>query len=176
MSNDKNPKDLQADARQDEGGKPGRARPAVLPTDRRQGRRQGRRDHERPSQRQCPGGTVRHPIRVRWQDGRGTAGRDDLASRQAPRNPHSSFVPQGCARLPPGRQLPRLHGRDRRRKGARRLVQAHARGRHEGEEPERPSGEGPRDGHGTVGRRSASPGHVPRSHVAFLDSRQIMSG
>ena len=43
----------------------------------------------------------------------------------------ASLPPPG-ARLSPGRQLPRLHGRDRGRARAGALLQAHAGGRHEG--------------------------------------------
>ena len=70
-------------------------------------------------------------------DGRevdGASGRDHLAGRAAPRDHDPASLPPAGARLPAGRQLPRLHGRDRGRAGARRLLHPQAVRGDEGED------------------------------------------
>ena len=64
-------------------------------------------------------------------------GETHLAGRQPRRHRDpASLLPAG-ARLPPGRQLPRLHGRDRGRARAGRLLHPQAGRRHEGEDRDR---------------------------------------
>ncbi len=55
-----------------------------------------------------------------------------VANRQGTEIPHLCYTP--APGLPPRRQLPRLHGRDRGRARAGRLLHPQARGRHEGED------------------------------------------
>ena len=66
------------------------------------------------------------------------AGRDDLPRRKPPRYQAAAPVLPAQARLPAGRQLPRLHGRDRGRARARRKLHPHADRRHEGQDRDRP--------------------------------------
>ena len=66
------------------------------------------------------------------------AGRDDLPRRAPARHQAAASVLLAQARLPAGRQLPRLHGRDRRRARAGGKLHPHADARHEGEDPDRP--------------------------------------
>ena len=62
------------------------------------------------------------------------AGRDDLPRRTPARHQAAAPVLPAQARLPAGRQLPRLHGRDRGRARARRKLHPHAARRHEGQD------------------------------------------
>ena len=87
-----------------------------------------------------------HRVRARRPAGRGRPRRDHLGRRPAPGHPHPAPLPQARARLPSGRQLPRLHGRDRGRARAGRLLQAHARRGHEGEDRDRARHQGTRHG------------------------------
>ena len=64
--------------------------------------------------------------------------RDDLSRRAPPRHQAAASVLFAEARLPPGRQLPRLHGRDRRRARAGGKLHSHAVAGHEGQDPDRP--------------------------------------
>ncbi len=66
------------------------------------------------------------------------------------------------------RQLPRLHGRDRGRARAGRLLQAHAVRRHEGEERQPARGRRAEDGDGAPGRRSARARDLARSGFEIL--------
>ena len=66
------------------------------------------------------------PVYARRRRGRGAAGRDDLAGRRPARRRDPASVLAAEARLPRRRQLPRLHGRDRGRAGARRVVHPQA--------------------------------------------------
>ena len=61
-------------------------------------------------------------------------GRDDLGRGQARRHAHPPSLPRRPARLPARRQLPRLHGRDRRRARAGRLVHPQAGRGHGGQD------------------------------------------
>ncbi len=81
--------------------------------------------------------------------------RDHLAGREAPRHGHPASVLLAGARLSRRRQLPRLHGRDRRRARARRVVHPHAGARHEGEDATAPRRDRAQDGVRAAGRRSA---------------------
>ena len=64
--------------------------------------------------------------------------RDDLPRRAPPRHQAAAPVLLAEARLPAGRQLPRLHGRDRGRARAGGKLPPHADARHEGQDPDRP--------------------------------------
>ena len=68
----------------------------------------------------------------RRRRGRGQRRRDHLAGRPAPRRRHPASLLLARARLPARRQLPRLHGRDRGRARAGRLLPAQADAGHEG--------------------------------------------
>ncbi len=76
--------------------------------------------------------------------------RDDLPRRATPRHQAAASVLLAQARLPAGRQLPRLHGRDRGRARARRELHPHAVAGHEGQDPDRP-----RQDRAPHGRRAA---------------------
>ena len=69
--------------------------------------------------------------------GRHPRGRDDLPRRAPARHQAAASVLHAQARLSAGRQLPRLHGRDRGRARARRKLHPHADARHEGEDADR---------------------------------------
>ena len=77
-------------------------------------------------------GSTRRALPPRRGRGRGRAGRDDLAGGAPARRRFAASVLESGAGLPRRRQLPRLHGRDRGRARARRLVHPQARVRHEG--------------------------------------------
>ena len=97
-------------------------------------------------------------------------GRDHLAGRQAQRHRHSASVLRARARLSPGRQLPRLHGRDRRRARAGGKLHPHADCRHEGEVGLRPRQDRAKDGVRAVDLGSARPQHAgARSGVEVLE-------
>ena len=89
-----------------------------------------------------------------------------VAKRQGTRDPASLLLAR--AGLSPRRQLPRLHGRDRGRARARRLLQAHADRRHEGEDRERARRRRAEDGDGAAGRRPAGARDLARSRVEVL--------
>ena len=63
-------------------------------------------------------------IHPRRQRGRGARGRDDLAGGATSRRRHPPSLLRARARLPGGRQLPRVHGGGRGGAGARRLLPA----------------------------------------------------
>ena len=83
------------------------------------------------------------------------------------------------AGLPAGRKLPRLHGGDRRRAGACRIVQAQARHRHAAcKHPERARSEGARDGDGTARCRPAgtgAPRTIPIPHSGSRPTRSAFT-
>ena len=70
--------------------------------------------------------------------GRHPRRRDHLPRRAAARHQAAAPVLLAEARLPAGRQLPRLHGRDRGRARAGGKLHPHAVARHEGQDPDRP--------------------------------------
>ena len=95
--------------------------------------------------------------------------RDDLPRRAPPRHQAAAPVLLAEARLSAGRQLPRLHGRDRGRARARRKLPPHADARHEGEDPDRP-----RQDRAPHGRRAAA--HRPAGHRGARTIRTPSSG
>ena len=86
-----------------------------------------------------------------------------VAKRQGREIPHLCYPPEPG--LPAGRQLPRLHGRDRGRARAGGLLQAHAERRHEGEDGEPARGRGAENGDGASGRRPAGARNLARSGI-----------
>ncbi len=69
------------------------------------------------------------------------------------------------AGLPGGRQLPRLHGGDRRRAGARRELHPDAVAGHEGQHPDPSRDDRTQDGGGAPARRPAGPSRRSRSAI-----------
>ena len=98
--------------------------------------------------------------------------RDDLPRRAPPRHQAAAPVLFAEARLPAGRQLPRLHGRDRGRARARRKLPAHAHARHEGEDPDRPRQDRAPHGRRASAHRSAGDRGGARSGFRALEDRQ----
>ena len=129
----------------------------------RQGRRQGRGGdrenlhHRRPRDR--------HPRR-----------RDDLPRRGPARHQAAASVLLAEARLPAGRQLPRLHGRDRGRARAGGKLHPHAVAGHEGQDPDRPRQDRAQDGRRAVGHRSAGNRDRARSGFRALEDRDTAEG
>ena len=84
--------------------------------------------------------------------------------------PHLCYSPE--ARLSAGRQLPRLHGRDRGRARAGRKLHPHADARHEGQDPDRPRQDRAQDGRRTAAHRPAGHRDRARSGQRALEDRQ----
>ena len=103
-------------------------------------------------------------------------GRDHLPRRAPARHQAAASVLLAEARLPAGRQLPRLHGRDRRRARAGGELPAHADARHEGQDRHRPRQDRAQDGGGTAGHRSAGARDLARSAVGALEDRDPAQG
>ena len=134
----------------------------------------------RPS-RDAPAGRPRRRaeddhVHARRPGGRGAGRRDHLPHRAALRHQPAAPVLFAEARLPAGRQLPRLHGRGRGRARARGELHPQADRRHEGEDPDRPrqdraphGGRAP-DGGPAGARRRA------RSGVGILEDRDAPEG
>ena len=74
-----------------------------------------------------------------------------------PRHQAAAPVLLAQARLPAGRQLPRLHGRDRGRARAGGKLHPHADARHEGQDPDRPRQDRAPHGRRTADHRPARP-------------------
>ena len=85
-------------------------------------------------------------LSARRPRGHRRARRDDLAGRAAGRDRDPAPLLPARARLSPRRQLPRLHGRDRGRARARRLVHPQADARHAGHDRLDPRRSARRDG------------------------------
>ena len=76
------------------------------------------------------------------------------------------------ARLPAGRQLPRLHGRDRGRARAGRELHAHADAGHEGQDPDRPRQDRAPHGRRAAHHRPAGARDRARPGQRALEDRQ----
>ena len=98
--------------------------------------------------------------------------RDDLPRRAAARYQAAASVLHAQARLSSRRQLPRLHGRDRRRAGARRKLPAHAGAGHEGQDPDRPRQDRAQDGRRASAHRPARDRSGARSGFRAVEDRQ----
>ena len=114
---------------------------------------------------------AQHLLHRRSRD-RHPPGRDDLPRRAPPRHQAAASVLLAQARLPAGRQLPRLHGRDRRRARAGGKLHPHADARHEGEDPDRPRQDRAPHGRRAADDRPAGSGARARSGFRALEDRQ----
>ena len=106
----------------------------------------------------------------------GPAGRNHLAGRPARRHRHPASLLAAAARLSRRRQLSRLHGRDRRRARAGRLLHPQACARHGGEDRDRTCRQGAPHGHGAAARRPAAAGGFARPCLAVLALGRGRSG
>ena len=88
-----------------------------------------------------------------------------MAGRRPPRRRHPAPLPHAATRLSPRRQLPRLHGRDRRRARACRLVHPPAGRRYGRARRHRPSPRRARDGDGAPPCRPARRRPRPRFRI-----------
>ncbi len=106
--------------------------------------------------------------------GRHPRRRDDLPRRAPRRHQAAASVLHAEARLPAGRQLPRLHGRGRGRARAGRELHPHADARHEGEDPDRPRQDRAPDGGRAAAHRSAEQAiaHDPDSELWKIVNRR----
>ena len=108
------------------------------------------------------------PLHSRRRRGRGAPRRDDLAGRRAAGHRDPASVLAAQARLSRRRQLPRLHGRDRGRAGAGRLVRPPADARHEGADRKRARPLLAENGVRAAGRRPAGARRRARPEFALL--------
>ena len=114
--------------------------------------------------------TMTDPIRF-FLDGaevEALARRDDLAGRQPPRHRDPASVLAAEARLSRRRQLPRLHGRDRGRAGAGRVLHPQAGAGDEGADRQRARPLLAQAGVRAPGRRPAGAGGGARPGFALL--------
>ena len=111
------------------------------------------------------GGRERDQVHHRRRRGRRPRRRDHLAGRPAPRRRHPASLLLDRADLPARRQLPRLHGRDRGRARAGRLLPAQADAGHEGRRRHAARRSLAQDGVRAAGRRPARARDVARSRT-----------
>ncbi len=109
-----------------------------------------------------------HPLFSRRHRGRGRAGRDDLAGGRPAGHRDPASVLAAETGLSRRRQLPRLHGRDRGRARARRVLHPQAGTGHEGADRERARPLLAQDGVRAADRRPAFAGGGARSRIAVL--------
>ena len=100
------------------------------------------------------------------------AGRDDLPRRAPARHQAAASLLPAQARLSAGRQLPRLHGRDRGRARAGGKLHPHADARHEGQDADRPRQDRAPHGRGAAHHRPAGARRGARSGFRALEDRQ----